>query len=265
MRSAAWSAALGTGALLALAARAYGRRRRAARDAAGPPPRHVAIIMDGNRRFGARAFGPERRLEGHAAGARKLGEVVDWCLGRGVAELTVFAFSTENWDRDAGEVAALMREFVARAAEVERRCVERGIRCRILCTAPERLPRAARAALDRLEAPVPAPRLVLNIAVSYGARGEIARAARTLAARCARGELAAGEIDEAAVERELLLRSPPDLVVRTSGERRLSNFLLWQAAYAELVFVEKHWPAFAECDLDAALDEYRRRGRRFGR
>ena len=147
MRSAAWSAALGTGALLALAARAYGRRRRAARDAAGPPPRHVAIIMDGNRRFGARAFGPERRLEGHAAGARKLGEVVDWCLGRGVAELTVFAFSTENWDRDAGEVAALMREFVARAAEVERRCVERGIRCRILCTAPERLPRAARAAL----------------------------------------------------------------------------------------------------------------------
>ena len=143
MRSAAWSAALGTGALLALAARAYGRRRRAARDAAGPPPRHVAIIMDGNRRFGARAFGPERRLEGHAAGARKLGEVVDWCLGRGVAELTVFAFSTENWDRDAGEVAALMREFVARAAEVERRCVERGIRCRILCTAPERLPRAA--------------------------------------------------------------------------------------------------------------------------
>ena len=166
MRSAAWSAALGTGALLALAARAYGRRRRAARDAAGPPPRHVAIIMDGNRRFGARAFGPERRLEGHAAGARKLGEVVDWCLGRGVAELTVFAFSTENWDRDAGEVAALMREFVARAAEVE---------------------------------------------------------------------------------------------------RRLSNFLLWQAAYAELVFVEKHWPAFAERDLDAALDEYRRRGRRFGR
>ena len=125
--------------------------------------------------------------------------------------------------------------------------------------AEERLPRAARAALDRLEAataPVPAPRLVLNIAVSYGARGEIARAARTLAA---------GEIDEAAVERELLLRSPPDLVVRTSGERRLSNFLLWQAAYAELVFVEKHWPAFAECDLDAALDEYRRRGRRFGR
>ena len=114
-------------------------------------------------------------------------------------------------------------------------------------------------------APVPAPRLVLNIAVSYGARGEIARAARTLAARCARGELAAGEIDEAAVERELLLRSPPDLVVRTSGERRLSNFLLWQAAYAELVFVEKHWPAFAERDLDAALDEYRRRGRRFGR
>ena len=268
MRSAAWLAALGTGALLALAARAYGRRRRAARDAAGPPPRHVAIIMDGNRRFGARAFGPERRLEGHAAGARKLGEVVDWCLGRGVAELTVFAFSTENWDRDADEVAALMREFVARAAEVERRCVERGIRCRILCTAPERLPRAARAALDRLEAataPVPAPRLVLNIAVSYGARGEIARAARTLAARCARGELAAGEIDEAAVERELLLRSPPDLVVRTSGERRLSNFLLWQAAYAELVFVEKHWPAFAECDLDAALGEYRRRGRRFGR
>ena len=97
---------------------------------------------------------------------------------------------------------------------------------------------------------------MLNIAVSYGARGEIARAARTLAA---------GEIDEAAVERELLLRSPPDLVVRTSGERRLSNFLLWQAAYAELVFVEKHWPAFAERDLDAALDEYRRRGRRFGR
>lgn len=183
-------------------------------------------------------------------------------------QVTVFAFSTENWDRDAGEVAALMREFVTRAADVERRCVERRIRCRILCTAPERLPRAAKAALDRLEAataPVPDPRLLLNIAVSYGARSEIARAARTLAARCACGELTAGQIDEAAVERELLLRSAPDLVVRTSGERRLSNFLLWQAAYAELVFVEKHWPAFAERDLDAALDEYRQRGRRFGR
>ena len=269
MRSAAWSAALGTGALLALAARAYGRRRRAARDAAGPPPRHVAIIMDGNRRFGARAFGPERRLEGHAAGARKLGEVVDWCLGRGVAELTVFAFSTENWDRDAGEVAALMREFVARAAEVERRCVERGIRCRILCTAPERLPRAARAALDRLEAataPVPAPRLVLNIAVSYGARGEIARAARTLAARCARGR-------RSPPARSTRRRSSASCCCgrrptswsgrRASGGSRISccgrprtpSWCSWRST----------GPAFAERDLDAALDEYRRRGRRFGR
>jgi len=254
-------------------------RRSAARGGAAAPardaaatasprtvPRHVAFIMDGNRRYGAAAFGPARRLEGHAAGGRKLGDVVDWCVDTGVAECTVFAFSTENWRRDAAEVALLMRTFLDQADEILVRARARGVRCRVLCTDDARLPADVRARLGALEAGTAREsRLLLNLAVSYGARSELARAAAACAARCARGEMSPADVDEAAVARELALRSCPDLLVRTSGERRLSNFLLWQVAYSELVFLDKHWPELARADFDAVLAEYARRQRRFGK
>lgn len=229
-------------------------------------PRHIAFIMDGNRRFGTRRYGVARRLEGHAAGGRKLGDVVDWCLAAGIAEVTVFAFSTENWHREGAEVAFLMRTFVEQCDEILLRAREHHIRCVVLCTEMSRLPRDVAAALKRLEHnTVDFEAITLNLAVSYGSRSEIATAARRLADRCMRGELAPVEVDECTLEAELSLISTPDLIVRTSGEQRLSNFLLWQAAYAELVFVEKHWPELEKFDFDAILLEYSLRKRRFGK
>ena len=230
-------------------------------------PAHIAFIMDGNRRFGAKRFGPARRLEGHAAGGRKLGEVVDWCLRAGVAEVTAFAFSTENWHQDSAEVALLMRTFVDQCSEILKHAREKRVRCDVLCTDATRLPAAVRAALETLETETAFAdaALTLHLAVSYGARGEIASAARKLAERVAAGEMDAGDVDEASLGAALALRSPPDLLVRTSGERRLSNFLLWQMAYTELVFLDKHWPELAEDDFDAVLDEYARRQRRYGK
>jgi len=257
------------------AAVAYARTRRrsgggglAARSEAGGGhvPRHIAFIMDGNRRYGASAFGPARRLEGHAAGGRKLGEVVEWCVGAGVRECTVFAFSTENWRRDSGEVALLMKTFLDQSVEILARARERRIRCNVLCSDPSRLPADVAARLRTLEDETRGhTAFTLNLAVSYGARSELANAARALAERARDGALDVAAIDEAALGAELSLTSAPDLLVRTSGERRLSNFLLWQMAYTELLFLDKHWPELEKRDFDAVLAEYARRARRFGK
>ena len=276
-----WTAAAWTfGGLCAVVALVVRRRKGGAWEASPPRlredggavrvrrvvPSHVAFIMDGNRRFGAKRFGPQRRLEGHAAGGRKLGEVLDWCLDAGVREVTAFAFSTENWNRDSREVALLMRTFVDQCAEILAKARERRVKCVVLCTDAARLPADVAGALSTLAAETAdLDALTLNLAVSYGARGEIAAAARTLAERCARGDLAPADVTEDALGAAMALASPPDLLVRTSGERRLSNFLLWQMAYTELVFLDKHWPELDRADFEDVLDEYARRQRRFGK
>jgi undecaprenyl diphosphate synthase len=231
----------------------------------GRVPAHVAIIMDGNGRWARARSLP--RFRGHAAGAESVRDVIEGSIDAGVSILTLYAFSQENWSRPAAEVSALMR-LLQRYARTERReLVRQGVSVHVHGDL-ERLPARARRAVDEIEAATAAGQVLhLNLMISYGSRSEIVRAARRLAERVSRGELAVGEIDEAAFESELYTAGlpDPDLLVRTSGEMRISNFLLWQVAYTELHITPVLWPDFRRDHLYAAIHDYQRRDRRFGR
>ncbi len=233
--------------------------------ATGGVPRHIAIIMDGNGRW-ARDRGLPRSA-GHHAGMASVRATVEGCLQAGVAVLTLFAFSQENWQRPPEEIDALMallREYVAsEAAELR----QRGVGVRMLGDL-DRLTPAARAAVMHIESSTAGGRaLALNICISYSARSELVRAARTLATRARAGTLDPDAIDEAMISAALYTAEwpDPDLLIRTSGEMRLSNFLLWQLAYAELYVTPVLWPDFGRDDLFAAIVDYQQRERRFGR
>ncbi|MEZ4378191.1 MAG: polyprenyl diphosphate synthase [Gemmatimonadales bacterium] len=231
----------------------------------GAIPRHIAIIMDGNGRW-ARERGLVRPA-GHQAGARAVREAVEGALHAGVEVLTLFAFSHENWQRPQAEIDALMallEEYIAKeAAELRRE----GVTVRMLGDL-DRLAPSAREAVDRIEAHTAGgARLALNICLSYGARAEIVRAARRLAERVRDGALDLNAVTEANFAAELYTAAwpDPDLLVRTSGEMRLSNFLLWQVAYAELHVTPVLWPDFGREDLYEAILDFQGRDRRFGR
>ncbi len=230
-----------------------------------PVPAHVAIIMDGNGRWATGRSLP--RPLGHAAGMTAVREVVEGCLDAGVEVLSLFAFSQENWQRPAGEIEALMallEEYIAQEMEDLR---GRGVRVRILGDL-ERLTGGARAAVDRIMAETAGgTALTLNRCISYSSRAEIARAARQLAEEAAAGRLDPAGIDEEAVACRLYTAPcpDPDLLIRTSGEMRISNFLLWQLAYAELYVTPVLWPDFTRRHLFEAILEFQRRDRRFGR
>ena len=230
----------------------------------GGVPRHIAIIMDGNGRWSRRRRLP--RPLGHRAGMRAVREAVEGAIAAGVDMLTLFAFSEENWRRPPGEIAALLElleEYIA--AETEELCAQ-GVRVRVLGDRT-RLTPAARAAVERVErATAAGTRLTLNLCISYSSRSEIARAARLLAAEVLRGERRVEDIDEEALHTRLYTADcpDPDLLIRTSGEQRLSNFLLWQAAYTELYLTPVLWPDFTRQTLFGAILEYQRRERRFG-
>jgi undecaprenyl diphosphate synthase len=226
----------------------------------GHLPRHVGVIMDGNGRW-AQERGLSR-VEGHRQGSESVRTVTRLARRLGIKALTLYAFSSQNWKRPAEEIAALMdllREYlIGERAEI----MDNGIR---LCALGEidRLPSYVRGPLDQLVADSAANRgMVLSLALSYGGREEILRACRSLI----REGVAADSVDPALLERHLFTRDLPelDLVIRTSGEQRLSNFLLWQAAYAELVFTDIFWPDFREEAFLEALLEYQSRERRFG-
>jgi len=233
---------------------------------AGDPagPEHVAIIMDGNRRW-ARAHGMPP-VFGHQRGAEAVRRCVEGCLERGVRCLTLFAFSSENWKRPASEVNELMNllRFYLRREIGE--LAKNGVRLRFMGERELMAHDLAEMMAEAEEHTRANTRLNLTIALNYGGRREIARAARLLAERCAAGELDPAAIDEALFDRTLnaLGLPDPDLLIRTSGEQRLSNFMLWQLAYTELVFLEVNWPEFDQASLDAAIAEYRRRERRYG-
>ena len=227
-------------------------------------PRHVAIIMDGNGRWAKQRGLP--RVAGHRAGAESLRKVLQAAAERGVEVLTIYAFSSENWRRSAEEISdltGLMRFYLERELATLHK---EGVRLRLIgdyaAFGPdlvERLDRAvAHTANNR--------RLTLVVALNYGSRTELAAAARSLAQKAVAGEIEPGGIDEAAVAGELETRDLPelDLLIRTSGEERLSNFLLWQAAYAELMFVDTLWPDFDEAAFTAAIEQFAARERRFG-
>jgi undecaprenyl diphosphate synthase len=231
----------------------------------GAVPRHVAIIMDGNGRWAR-----ERRMPrpfGHRSGMRAVREVVEGAVEVGLEELSLFAFSQENWQRPSTEITALMsllEEYVAREAD---ELYDRGVRVRVL-GALERLTPEASAAVARVVAQTAAnDRLTLNLFISYGARAELVRAARLIADDVAAGRLEVAAVDEAEFASRLYTAgSPdPDLLIRTSGEQRISNFLLWQVAYSELYLSRVLWPDFTRGDLYAAIRDFQLRDRRFGR
>jgi len=231
----------------------------------GGPPAHVAVIMDGNGRWAAEH--DLARWEGHREGMAAVRETVEGSLEVGLSHLTLYAFSSENWGRPEEEVSALMgllREFVDREKEELR---SNGVRVRVFGEM-DRLSAGAREAVRELEGHTrEAGRLQLNLAISYGSRQEIVRAARILAARAAAGEIRPEDIDEGSLAGELYTGGwpDPDLLVRTSGEMRISNFLLWQIAYAELHVTDVLWPDFGRADLYRAILDFQGRDRRFGR
>ncbi len=227
-------------------------------------PRHVAIIMDGNGRWAAKRGFP--RVAGHKAGAEALRRVMQAAADRGVEALTIYAFSSENWRRSAEEVSdltGLMRFYLERELATLHK---EGVRLKLIgdyaAFGPELVAQLERAVAHTAQN----RRLTLVVALNYGSRAELATAARSLADKAVAGEIAVDAIDEGAIAAELETSDLPDLdlLIRTSGEVRLSNFLLWQAAYAELMFVDTLWPDFDERAFGAAIDQFAARERRFG-
>ena len=227
-------------------------------------PRHLAVIMDGNGRW-AKSRG-WRRVRGHEEGAESVRVIVRSCRKLGIAALTLYAFSEENWARPKAEVEALMRLLNRFLKKERQEMLDQGIRLNTIGTI-ERLPKATKKLLDEtMEATSHGQDMVLTLALSYGGRQEITQAARRLAVEAAAGELDPEQIDEAALEKRLYTTGLPevDLLIRTSGELRVSNFLLWQIAYAEFYFTNTYFPEFREAELAQALAAYGGRERRFG-
>jgi len=229
-------------------------------------PRHIAVIMDGNGRW-AKNRGVSR-ARGHSEGAEALRRLLEACRGRPFIQyVTLYAFSTENWNRSPDEVTDLMnllRHYVKREAKT---MLENGVRLRFIGDRTSLAP-DIQSDLEEVEALTAAnTRLTVTIALSYGGRQEITHAMRAIAAKVARGELAADAIDETTIASHLHTHAlpDPDLLIRTGGEERLSNFLLWQSAYTELYFSELLWPDFSAEHLDAAIECFSQRERRFGK
>jgi undecaprenyl diphosphate synthase len=233
-------------------------------DAAPRIPRHIAIVMDGNGRWAERRHRP--RSFGHREGQKAVRAAVEFCRRRGVEALTLFAFSSENWKRPQGEVGALMQLFLKALDREVGELHANGVRIEFVgdlsAFSPE-LAERMRAAMEHTRANTA---LRLNVAVNYGGRWDIANAARGVAAALARGELREQDIDEKTFGRYTCLADQPpvDLFIRTGGEMRISNFLLWQVAYAELFFTDALWPDVDATILDGALAEFARRERRYG-
>ena len=227
-------------------------------------PQHVAIIMDGNGRWAQMRGRP--RLFGHHAGAKRVREIVEACPAVGVKYLTIFAFSTENWKRTQTEVAGLMslfRRYITGEAKALR---DNGIRVRFIGDRV-RLDKKLVSLMDELEEMTSENDLVhLTVAINYGGRDEVARATKRLAKDVAEGKLLPEDVDEETLPKYLDTRvlPDPDLVIRTSGEARISNFLLWQSAYSEYEFVDTLWPDFTAEEFHRLTAKYSKRDRRFG-
>ena len=237
------------------------RRLRPAEEPARPASaRSVAIIMDGNARWARKRRLPV--VAGHSAGTRALRRTIEASLDLGVESLCVFAFSTENWSRPQHEVEALMQLFVEAVERELPDLVRQGVRARFVGRR-DRAPDSVRHTMERLEAETsPGERMELWVAFDYGGRAEIVEAARRLLEE----SVDPRDVDENAIASRLYAPDmpEPDIFIRTSGELRMSNFLLWQVAYSELVFVDTLWPDFGERELRGALEEYASRRRRFG-
>ncbi len=233
----------------------------------GPMPNHIAIIMDGNRRY-ARELGLDTH-EGHIAGKNKIRDVLNWCMKLGVHNLTVYAFSTENFNREESEVDFLLDLINTTLREMadDPEVTEKRIRIQVIGDrelVPDMLKETIEYAEDKTK---DFDVYFFNMAIAYGGRQEILSAIKDIAAKVKEGEIEAEDITEEMVSQYLYTTGmpDPDLVLRTSGELRLSNFLLWQLAYSELYFTDVYWPSFRYIDLLRAIRSYQSRARRFGK
>lgn len=228
------------------------------------PPKHIAIIMDGNGRWAKQRGLP--RAAGHRAGAESVRRVVEACKHIGTTHLTLYAFSSENWRRPAAEVKTLMALLDRFLKEKTKEMIKQNVKLQAigrLHMLPDSTRKSLQSAIDQT---ANNSELTLTLALSYGAREEIVDAARSLATDVAAGIITPDQIDNDTFSAHLYAphHPDPDLLIRTSGELRLSNFMLWQLSYAEIVVIDKFWPDFSENDLFQAVNEYSRRHRRFG-
>ena len=227
-------------------------------------PKHIAFILDGNRRW-AKAKGKPASF-GHKKGAETLENIVRYANKIGIKYLTAYVFSTENWKRTTEEVSAIMAILQNYLDDFGKRADLENIKINIIGN-PNRLSEKMQKSIQNcMERTKNNTGIVFNIALNYGGRDEIVRAVRKIASNVQKGEILPEEITENTIQENLYTENQPDpdLVIRTSGEERISNFLLWQIAYSEVLFVQKNWPDFNEKDLDEAIEEYKKRTRKFG-
>ncbi len=228
-------------------------------------PEHIAIILDGNRRWAKQRGLPS--LQGHTEGANNLEKIASYCNKIGVKYLTVYAFSTENWKRSEEEVGYLMKLFEKYLADFETKFKDSTARIR-LAGGIERLPENLQEGVRRIEEKTKNNTgLTLNLCINYGGRDEIVNATKILAEQVKNGEIATEDITEELFAKYLRTKDAPDpdLMIRAGGEQRLSGFLLWQTSYSELYFADPMWPDFNEEELEKAIDEFNSRKRRFGK
>lgn len=227
-------------------------------------PKHIAVIMDGNRRYGRQKHNDP--LRGHWDGGQTLVNFCDWCAKDGVKQLTVYAFSTENWGRDKIEVDTLMSIFSKYAEKMRVEAISRNVCVRIITTDNTRLTGTIKESIDALESSTKhCDGFIVNICLSYGSRGEIVNACQSIVNDSINGNLSNNvPITEELFSKYLQARDEPDVLIRTSGEYRISNFLLWQLAYTEMFFIDKNWPEITQLDVKQIIKEYQDRKRRFG-
>ena len=227
-------------------------------------PQHIAIIMDGNRRW-ARAKGKPAGF-GHKEGAKTLEKIVRYANKIGLKHITVYAFSTENWKRAEEEVKALMALLQSYLDDYSKRADSENIKVKILGDITALAPKMQKSIKECMERTKNNTGVTFNIALNYGGRDEIVKAIKSISEKVKKDEIKIEDINEELVSNNLYTKGQPDpdLVIRTSGEIRLSNFLPWQVVYSEFIFIEKNWPDFTEEDLDNAIIEYQKRTRKFG-
>jgi undecaprenyl diphosphate synthase len=230
-----------------------------------PHPRHIAIVMDGNGRWAKQRRRP--RTFGHRAGQKAVRGAIEYCLKNGIEALTLFAFSSENWQRPKSEVGALMELFLKAIDREVDELHGYGVRIRFIGELSAFAPALRERMLAAMNKTRQNTKLALNVAVNYGGRWDIANAAKNLARAVSDGDIDIESIDESRLAPFLSLADLPavDLFIRTSGERRISNFLLWQLAYAELYFCDTLWPDFDQASLQAAVNDFAGRERRYGK
>ena len=228
-------------------------------------PRHVAIIMDGNGRWAKKRHMP--RVAGHRVGLEAVRKTIKACVEQGIEVLTLFAFSSENWRRPKEEVGLLMKLFMTALDNEVKKLHKNGVRLRVIGDLSAFSPELQQRIADAEKLTASNTTLSLNIAANYGGRWDIAQAARCLAAKVERGELSSADITEGLLQQHTTVADlpEPDLFIRTGGEQRISNFLLWQLAYTELYFTDLLWPSFDGASLQQAIDSFAGRQRRFGR